>query len=192
MGRARHHRFHGMAQMLGGDIQAACNADKGSTFTLTIDTGPLGGVAMVDGASLASQTAAQPVPVAETRTLNARVLLAEDEPDNQRLISFHLKRSGAQVTVVENGQLALDMVQKAIDAAQPFDVILMDMQMPVMDGYEATARGRASPADHRADGVCDGHPPRPVHRGRLRRLRLQADRPRAASGHNYYTLDVRR
>jgi CheY-like chemotaxis protein/HPt (histidine-containing phosphotransfer) domain-containing protein len=71
-------------------------------------------------------------------TLHGRVLLAEDGPDNQRLIAYLLKKAGLDVTVVENGRLAVDAVRQAADDEHPFDVILMDMQMPEMDGYEAT------------------------------------------------------
>ncbi len=76
--------------------------------------------------------------------LDCRVLLAEDGPDNQRLIAYVLKKAGAQVTIAENGKLAAEAALGAMhgrresDPAGPFDVILMDMQMPVMDGYEAT------------------------------------------------------
>jgi len=75
-------------------------------------------------------------------------LLAEDGPDNQRLISFILKKAGAEVTVEENGKLALGKLLASInrrrqgDPEHPFDLILMDMQMPVMDGYEATKQLR--------------------------------------------------
>jgi signal transduction histidine kinase/ActR/RegA family two-component response regulator len=132
-----------LAQSLGGDITAVSDPGKGSTFTLTIETGPLDGVAML----------ADPV---ETRTLasfeakprslisrpDCRVLLAEDGPDNQRLLTFLLQRAGAQVTVAENGQSACEWALAAQEAGTPFHVILMDMQMPVLDGYDATTRLR--------------------------------------------------
>ncbi len=68
-----------------------------------------------------------------------RILLAEDGPENRRLISSLLKTAGAQVSLAENGQIALEKALAAKEAGDTFDVILMDMQMPVMDGYEATA-----------------------------------------------------
>ena len=74
--------------------------------------------------------------------IDCRVLLAEDGPDNQRLIAFLLKNAGAEVTLAENGQVALDLALAAQDRQTPFDVILMDMQMPVMDGYDTTAKLR--------------------------------------------------
>ena len=67
------------------------------------------------------------------------ILLAEDGPDNQSLISFILKKAGAKVTIAENGQLAVDSTLDAVIAGDPFHVVLMDMQMPVLDGYGATA-----------------------------------------------------
>jgi signal transduction histidine kinase/CheY-like chemotaxis protein len=71
-----------------------------------------------------------------------RVLLAEDGEDNQRLISFHLKRGGMLPTVAENGRVACDLVEAAAQSGQPFHAVLMDMQMPELDGYQATRRLR--------------------------------------------------
>ena len=66
------------------------------------------------------------------------LLVAEDGPENQRIIALLLRKAGATVTVVENGQLAIEAAQ-----TDTFDAILLDMQMPVMDGYDAAAALRA-------------------------------------------------
>ncbi|MFH1303815.1 MAG: response regulator, partial [Planctomycetota bacterium] len=75
---------------------------------------------------------------------NYHILLTEDGPDNQRLISFILKKAGAKVTVADNGQISFDTATAAMQAGWPFDAILMDMQMPILDGYEATKLLRAA------------------------------------------------
>lgn len=70
-----------------------------------------------------------------------RVLLVEDGHDNQRLLRFQLESAGAVVAIAENGQQALDLydhTQTDRSLSFPFDLVLMDMQMPVLDGYRAT------------------------------------------------------
>ncbi len=133
-----------LAQMLGGDIIGRSESGKGSSFLVVVETGPLTGVRMLDGADEALHVKSEEPPAAGTVdiTLSGRVLLAEDGPDNQRLISFLLRRRGATVVVAENGQIALEKVFEARDAGEPFDCILMDMQMPVLDGYAATQKLR--------------------------------------------------
>ncbi len=71
-----------------------------------------------------------------------RVLIVEDGVDNRRLIDFFLRRSGAETAHAEDGRQGLDAVLAAVRSDQAFGLIIMDMQMPVMDGYEATARLR--------------------------------------------------
>jgi len=70
---------------------------------------------------------------------SVRILVVEDGPDNIRLITHHLKKAGAEFVVAKNGLEAIEVVA---NAAVPFDVILMDMQMPMMDGYTATGKLR--------------------------------------------------
>lgn len=78
------------------------------------------------------------VPSLPEDRLEARILLAEDGPDNQRLITAFLERAGAEVHCVENGRLALDRTWQAVLENRPFQLVLMDMYMPEMDGFEAT------------------------------------------------------
>lgn len=128
-----------LAQMLGGDIVVASTPGEGSSFSVTIETGSLQGVAMlhqVDEADM-SHRELNGQPKTATR-LKGRILLAEDGPDNQRLISFILRKAGAEVTVAENGRIAYEKAIAAAQTDEPFDVILMDMQMPELDGYGAT------------------------------------------------------
>lgn len=140
-----------LAEMLDGQLSAHCTENDGCTFRTRIPVGSLEGIRMVENASEASfATPDQWAPAKNSgKQLNCRVLLAEDGPDNQRLISFLLKKAGADVTVVENGELAVKEALKAERINKPFGVILMDMQMPVLDGYSATStlrrRGYAKP-----------------------------------------------
>ena len=139
-----------LAEMLGGDITVTSALGKGSCFRATFETGDLGGVKMI-GAHCVSEGVVQAMPAnpaANPIELTGRILLAEDGPDNQRLISFILKKAGADVTVVANGQLACDEALAAMANGNPFDIILMDMQMPVLDGYDATRRLRSAGYTH--------------------------------------------
>ena len=133
------------AEMLGGDVTVvATEIGVGSTFRATVATGSLDGVRLLDDPMSVTVVADIAPAIAQVQSdlQGCRILLAEDGPDNQRLISFLLKKAGADVTVEENGQLAIDAAMAARRAGTGFDVILMDMQMPVMDGYEATVELR--------------------------------------------------
>ncbi len=142
-----------LANLLGGDISVRSQPGCASTFSVTIDPGPLDDVPMLsDPAEAVSRRPGRPkLSGADALRLDGRVLLAEDGPDNQRLIAFLLRKAGAEVAIVENGQAAIDAVVAAASSAEetenecrgPFDVILMDMQMPLLDGYAATRRLRS-------------------------------------------------
>jgi PAS domain S-box-containing protein len=127
-----------LAELMGGVVEARSCPGEGATFTLTL---PLPRVVALDEYDGLGAPAPEPTgPVAAylpERTL--RVLLAEDHPTNQRVVQLILASAGAEVVTVENGALAVEAVQRS-----RFDVILMDMQMPVMDGLTATRAIRAA------------------------------------------------
>jgi CheY-like chemotaxis protein len=105
----------------------------GSTFTLRIDGGPSAGTETLRGLTEATLPAPLDQSVKNEIYLRGRILLVEDGADNQRLLRMQLSGAGASVVGAANGQMAVELA-----ATQPFDLILMDMQMPVMDGYAAT------------------------------------------------------
>jgi signal transduction histidine kinase/ActR/RegA family two-component response regulator len=131
-----------LARLLGGDITLRSEPGQGSTFTVQVGTGPIEGVETVR--EMPEETDA---PAARTMPADApalHVLLAEDGVDNQRLISHHLRKAGMTVTVASNGLEAIELAQAAERVGHGFDVVLMDMQMPELDGYQATRRLRES------------------------------------------------
>ncbi|QDU65896.1 PAS domain S-box protein [Engelhardtia mirabilis] len=137
-----------LARLLGGGLELDSTEGEGTTFCLSLPTGPLESAAMVDP----SDSVAAPLPAHPRRTERpsatggrpldgVRLLMAEDGPDNQRLISFHLKRAGAEVTICENGLIAVETIE-ALEPDELPHLVLMDMQMPMLDGYGATRRLR--------------------------------------------------
>ena len=123
-----------LAKRLGGEISVESKLGEGSTFSAKIDTGPLQGVCLSE-VSISSEVSSVPKKQAPSKQLEGRVLLVEDSPDNQALIKFYLKKAGLEVTLANNGQEAIDCV---IQEGKEFDVVLMDMQMPILDGRSAT------------------------------------------------------
>ena len=125
-----------LAERMGGVVEARSSPGEGSTFTLTLPLPRVVALDEYDG--LAAPTATGPTPMfLPDRPL--RILLAEDHPTNQRVVQLILAAAGAEVVTVENGALAVEAVLRS-----RFDAVLMDMQMPVMDGLTATRAIRAA------------------------------------------------
>lgn len=183
-----------LSELLGGKLSVSSTVGKGSVFSITVSTGSLNNVKLIhDPVDLVSnQVDVQSNDETEFTLHNYRVLLAEDGPDNQRLISFVLKKAGAEVVLAGNGQIAFDLAIAANSEGRPFDVILMDMQMPVMDGYSATKQLRdegyirpiialtahAMESDRQKciNAGCDEYTTKPIDRKKL--VRLVADAPK--------------
>ena len=179
-----------LARLLGGDIAVESTLGQGSTFRLRVPTGAMDGVRHISNpaqvaASHRLNPSVEEVDSSQIR-FSGRILLAEDGPDNQRLIECILRRAGAEVLVVDNGQAAIQEVEAGFFEDNPFDLVLMDMQMPVMDGYEATRRLRrggytlpivaltahAMKGDRLKclDAGCDDYASKPIQRPQLLRL----------------------
>jgi CheY-like chemotaxis protein len=126
-----------LAQMLGGDIEVESTPRVGSRFHLWLDPGPLAGVRLLRSLEPARETGA-PAAAVSVPALRGRVLLAEDTRDTRVLLKHFLTGAGLAVELAETGREALDKALVARAADEPFDVVLMDMQMPVLDGYQAT------------------------------------------------------
>ncbi|MEM9066184.1 MAG: PAS domain-containing protein [Planctomycetota bacterium] len=137
-----------LAEKLGGGLSVDSQHGVGSTFGATIATGPLDEIPFlpagsgVESIANAEQLAPASASTSGNESLKGvRVLVAEDGPDNQRLIAFHLKKAGAEFQICENGLRAVQTIEAMTTDELP-DVILMDMQMPELDGYGATGRLR--------------------------------------------------
>jgi len=165
---------------LGGELTVRSVLGKGSTFTVTVPAGDVSEEDLLQSpceAICEDDRATRWAPRAGALD-GVRVLLAEDSIDNQRLLRTVLGHAGAEVEVVENGRAAVARVREG-----DFDVVLMDMNMPEMDGYEATRRLRgggyqgpilaltanamSSDCERCLAAGCDAHLPKPIDRRRL-------------------------
>ncbi len=136
-----------VARALGGEITVRSVEGQGTTFTLEISTGSLDGVEIQQapvGEVLRNTTATAAErntgsgepgdsPALPEVQFDGRILLVEDGVVNRRVIRLMLERHGIDLTTAENGRVAVELLEH-----ETFDLILMDMQMPIMDGYAAT------------------------------------------------------
>jgi CheY-like chemotaxis protein len=183
-----------LAELLGGEIRIVRTLPNvGTLLRISVGTGPLDGVPMLDD-PLAATVVRSDAPTGldsqrQSDLGGLRILLAEDGPDNQRLIAHYLRKAGADVALAENGKLAVEAAFAARETHQTFDLILMDMQMPEMDGYEATrtlrqrgytgpiialtAHAMASDREKCVSAGCDDYTTKPINRKTLVRLVAQ-------------------
>jgi signal transduction histidine kinase/CheY-like chemotaxis protein len=136
LGLALARRF---AQALGGDVRLLkSERDVGSTFEITVEAGNLEGERMISEVPTVFQSSAKELDAKDQIALTGlKILLVEDSVENQFIVKRFLERAGAAVDVANNGEEGMTKAQ-----AGDFDLVLMDIQMPVLDGYGATTRLR--------------------------------------------------
>ncbi|MCU0712736.1 MAG: PAS domain S-box protein [Pirellula sp.] len=181
-----------LALMLGGDLTVQSTFGVGSEFAFVLPIDEI--VSKPTRATIEPKVADTTLDFAEpeaskTPLLGLRILLAEDGIDNQKLIAFHLTKAGAEVTIVQNGKEAVQLltIDGTLDGPlmvpYQFDLLLTDMQMPELDGYSATrllrSKGYQRPiialtanamlSDVRTsiDAGCDEHVSKPIDRQHL-------------------------
>ena len=129
-----------LADALGADLTAKSEVGVGSTFTLAFPLGPNATSSVLTDEDLARLTTHPDLDsYVPTVQLTGRYLVVDDHEDMRGLVAYYLSRAGATVEEAADGSEAVDIVEGKIEAGgEGFDAIVMDMQMPVMDGYQAT------------------------------------------------------
>jgi PAS domain S-box-containing protein len=138
-----------LAEMLGGSIEVISKMGEGSRFIFTCAASREAGADVLIPEELLERSrrrrgADGHAEAGAGEQRGRRVLVVEDGPDNRRLIAFHLAKAGFETSMAENGRLGVDAFHRAASRGEAFDVVLMDMQMPELDGYAATRELRAA------------------------------------------------
>jgi len=173
-----------LANMLDGDITFTSTHGEGSTFEFVLPLKET--LAATDCPTPAIDQDKPENKDSHASPLIGKILVAEDFAPTQRLIAALLRKAGATVNVADNGKDAVDRTNEATDQSEPYDLIIMDMQMPVLDGYRATERirtmGHAGPiialTAHSSDSDrekclragCTDYATKPIDRRRLIKL----------------------
>ncbi|MEZ6061186.1 MAG: ATP-binding protein [Planctomycetaceae bacterium] len=129
-----------LTEALGGTIEVSSRSGQGSTFTFTVTTGNISMVPRIDHDTAVTDlrnTYQRHKSGLSVTFKRARVLITDDTAANRQLVGLVLRRAGLHVEEAKNG---LEAVKRA--TAEKFDLLLMDMQMPVMDGFTATRKLR--------------------------------------------------
>ncbi|MCL2050213.1 MAG: ATP-binding protein [Lachnospiraceae bacterium] len=119
---------HNLVTLMGGSLSVKSELGSGSSFSFTLPYEDTEEKIIVPKAA----------PVIKKPHFEGEILVCEDNSINQQVIVEHLERIGLTSVIAENGQIAIDMVTEKMKAGQHYDLILMDIHMPVMDGIEAT------------------------------------------------------
>jgi signal transduction histidine kinase/ActR/RegA family two-component response regulator len=126
-----------LAQMLGGEIVVASRPGRGSEFSFDVPAGDVGNLRLVaPHVPPYANSSAKETP---DRRLDCRVLVVDDRRDVRLLTRHILQRAGAAVEFAEDGIEALECVRSSLLESRPYDVVLLDMQMPRLDGYQTAA-----------------------------------------------------
>jgi PAS domain S-box-containing protein len=132
-----------LARELGGTIELASRLGEGSRFTLRLPTGPLEGTPIGRPSLRPVADSAAATAPAKGAFVGCRALVVDDVADVRRIVKHFLELGGAQVSVADSGAEALLSVERASAAREPFDVVLIDIQLPDKSGDEVVAELRA-------------------------------------------------